>query len=124
MSKTKVKAKQTKPKQPKVGDRVGAISHEDNDNVFFYGYGFYRGVETPPRDVKFMGQSITTPNPKIELENGKVVWGCECWWGTEKQINTHLAKMSKTKTIILVDVEQNRKDVEEARNLADIEEEI
>ncbi len=23
-------------------------------------------------------------NPKIKLDSGQVVWGCECWWGPEE----------------------------------------
>jgi hypothetical protein len=97
----------------KVGDRVGAISHHDDQNIYFFGYGVYQGEEVPPPEVKFMGVPMTHKNPKIVLDNGKAVWGCECWWGPEENINKQL-EMSK-KTIVLVDIEKARKDVEEAR---------
>lgn len=34
-------------------------------------------------------------NPKIELDNGDVVWGYQCWWGPEEQ----WAKVAQGRTI-------------------------
>jgi hypothetical protein len=25
-------------------------------------------------------------NPRIKLDSGDVVWGCQCWWGPEEEI--------------------------------------
>ena len=60
-----------------VGFRVIAISHADEKNVFIFGAGVYKGRETSP---------IGFPNPKIELDNGDVVWGYQCWWGREDKV--------------------------------------
>jgi len=30
------------------------------------------------------------PSPKIRLDNGSVVWGCECWWGPETPVRHRL----------------------------------
>lgn len=30
-------------------------------------------------------------NPKIVLDNGDVVWGCECWWGPEERYEQMVA---------------------------------
>ena len=108
----------------KIGERVGAISHADDDNVYFFGYGTYQGEEVPPPEVKFMGMTMRNANPKIVLDNGKVVWGCECWWGPEERINRQLefGDDNKKKTIVLVDIEKARLDVEEARVLEECEE--
>lgn len=61
-----------------IGSRVGAIRDANKDVVNFFGYGVYDGsVEHP--DMGF-------PNPRITLDDGDVVWGCECWWGPEDKI--------------------------------------
>lgn len=62
------------------GARVGAISHTTpDDKVHFYGWGVYVGDETG-------GPMGAFPNPKIQLDDGGVVWGCECWWGAEERV--------------------------------------
>lgn len=73
----------------KIGARVGTICDADKDTVNFFGYGTYVGDEVPPKGVCFFGidlNSIGHKNPKIVLDNGDVVWGCQCWWGPEEQI--------------------------------------
>ncbi len=71
----------------KVGDRVGAILGSKGDDVQFLGYGTYEGREVPPKTGKNSLTCILNEagmeNPKIKLDNGDIVWGCECWWGTE-----------------------------------------
>lgn len=29
-------------------------------------------------------------NPKIVLDDGAVVWGCECWWGPSHEVQKRL----------------------------------
>lgn len=66
------------------GTRVGAIRNIGlNLKAYFFGWGVYQGNEPCPR----LGGH---PNPKIQLDNGKVVWGCECWWGPEERIKREL----------------------------------
>lgn len=67
----------------KKGDRVIAISHSEDDKLFIFGAGVYVGDEIPPE--------LGIPNPKIELDNGQVVFGYECWWGSEKEIKKKYA---------------------------------
>lgn len=67
-----------------VGTRVGAIRNANEETVYLYGYGTYVGDEIPPVEKRLFGLEI--PNPKIVLDNGSVVWGRECWWGSEEQI--------------------------------------
>ena len=71
------------------GDRIGAfVSMSNTENtVQFLGWGTYEGEEVPPGledDVflKSMG------NPKLKLDDGRVVWGYQCWWGPEEKIKT------------------------------------
>ena len=72
-----------------VGDRVGAICSADSETVKFFGYGTYQGDHIPPDDVMgpFGHMALYgAKNPKIQLDDGSVAWGCECWWGSEDQI--------------------------------------
>lgn len=45
-------------------------------------------------------------SPRITLDNGKVVWGSECWWGAEKSVRAHL----RGKAFVLVDIDVARGD--------------
>ena len=29
-------------------------------------------------------------NPRITLDDGRVVWGCQCWWGPEEAIRKRI----------------------------------
>lgn len=62
----------------KQGDRVGAIHSANSEEVMFYGYGVYEGVTILP--------NFPMPNPTIKLDNGKTVYGYECWWGPEEKV--------------------------------------
>lgn len=44
----------------------------------------YTKLETgrPVRDRAWQHAASTGLNPKIALDSGGHVWGCECWWGT------------------------------------------
>lgn len=69
----------------KVGSRVGAILKADEDGVHLLGYGTYQGPQPIPEGVPG-GMCIPgIPNPKILLDSGKTVWGCQCWWSSEEE---------------------------------------
>jgi hypothetical protein len=92
----------------KKGDRVGAISHSKEGIVYFFGYGTYEGDEVPPPGIRFMGVELSglkQENPKIQLDSGKVVWGCECWWGPEEKVRKAL---EGAKEVVEVDIEVAR----------------
>ena len=57
-----------------IGSRVFAVRNADNETVYMFGRGVYEGR-------KEGGPMGGFPNPKILLDDGNVVWGCECWWG-------------------------------------------
>lgn len=91
------------------GIRVIAISHEDDDALYIFGYGVYEGnfmlpsidleaairfsmadyaearaedpsiPEITPEDFRQMVVQHMS-NPRIKLDSGKTVWGYECWW--------------------------------------------
>jgi len=80
---------------PKIGDRVGAIlcTNDEEGVLELLGFGTYEGEEFPETAVGFMAELVIEAghkNPKIKLDNGDVVWGCECWWGSEEKIRRSL----------------------------------
>lgn len=97
----------------KIGDRVGAVlSASDSEKLIqFLGYGVYEGSEVPVSAAGWMSRGLIDagiPNPKIRLDNGDVVWGCECWWGAEKEVAAWLEKFKDWK-IETVRIEEIRK---------------
>lgn len=78
------------------GSRVGAIRDANSEIVNLFGYGVYSGEEIPPdnimspfglyKELKERLKEKTPTNPKIVLDSGEIVWGCECWWGPEEKI--------------------------------------
>lgn len=72
----------------KEGDRIGAMQKATDDEVYLFGYGTY-SEEIPPADPKGQRGMVDfthhagVTNPKLTLDDGTVVWGCECWWGLE-----------------------------------------
>ena len=82
----------------KIGDRVGAVLRTTPTEVYLIGYGTFMGHEVPPTG---MLHDHKIPNPKIQLDNGKVVWGYQCWWGPAK----HVAEMVGKRIIKRVDAD-------------------
>jgi hypothetical protein len=85
-----------------IGSRVGAMGHADQDNVYMFGYGVYEGDHTPPKEIG--GFNIGVPNPRIKLDSGKTVYGCECWWGSEAAVKKQIGD----RTVIDVDIDEAR----------------
>ena len=57
--------------------------------VAFLGCGVYEGDFVPTEAVGYLADKARLHekrNPRIRLDNGKVVYGCECWWGYEERI--------------------------------------
>ena len=91
----------------KQGERVYAVLSATATEVSFLGFGVYVGDEVPPvpmgmiravfrattwaefdrivaEDTDCVSNPAVRPsNPKIILDDGEVVWWCECWWGPE-----------------------------------------
>jgi len=95
----------------KIGDRVGAICGSKDGVVDFFGYGVYQGdSEIPFTAGGLLGEisrEVKIGNPKILLDSGKVVWGCECWWASEESIKKQLEQAKEVK---IVDIEDYRKE--------------
>lgn len=74
----------------KVGDRAGAILSTNDTEVRLLGYGVYDGYVMHPEHG--------FENPRITLDDGRHVWGMECWWGPEEKIK----QMIGTRTVVNV----------------------
>lgn len=73
----------------KPGDRVGAIASSDETGTRLFGYGTYEGDFVPDEAVGFLADVLRKsrcPNPRIRLDSGKAVYGCECWWASEEKV--------------------------------------
>lgn len=77
----------------KIGSRVGAVQSADEKEVRFYGYGVYEGDFVLPENCGGLnfGLNFGIPNPRIKLDNGDYVYGCECWWGSEEKVKEMIA---------------------------------
>lgn len=87
--------------------RVVAIMSATEDKVFSFGEGEYVGDEVPPSDgagVLGILSQMNVPNPKIVLDSGKVVWGCECWWGTPER----MVDIFEGREVVVVDIDTER----------------
>ncbi len=91
----------------KIGDRVGAILETTSDTVKLIGYGTYVGDEIPHAKVAGMGEILREmehTNPKIQLDSGQDVFGCECWWGAEATVRAVIGD----RLIVVVDIDNIR----------------
>lgn len=59
----------------KIGDRIGAVLSANKETVNLLGYGIYAEDEIPPNGILHI---IGAKNPKLQLDNGKMVWGYQC----------------------------------------------
>jgi hypothetical protein len=88
----------------KAGTRVTALLDAKDGVVRSFGDGVYAGdFKLPPEAVGFnYGQE----NPRIDLDDGKTVWGCECWWGPVEYVRKEIPEDWKWET---VDIDEYRK---------------
>jgi hypothetical protein len=90
------------------GERVGAILGSNKDgSIDFFGYGVYEGDFIPLEAVGFVADIIREmkhTNPRIRIDNGQIVYGSECWWGSEDKV----MKMLEGKVVNKVSIETVR----------------
>lgn len=89
----------------KVGDRIGAVisASAETKSVEFAGYGVYIGDEIPPEGIQFMGldlHEMKRENPRLDLDNGQVIWGCQCWWGDLDTVAKQLEQYTQAGYVI------------------------
>jgi hypothetical protein len=97
-------------------ERVGAIHAQDGETVHFFGYGVLEGDMRPgdddaPLPGGLLGALVVETwrtNPRIRLDSGQYVWGCECWWGPEARVKKLLAAAEK---VVDVDIDELRKKI-------------
>lgn len=80
------------------GSRVGAILSSKGKDLSFLGYGVYEGdfVPTESSDLLDDLKQNNILNPRIKLDNGDIIYGCECWWGDEEQVKKRLSQYKVT----------------------------
>lgn len=94
----------------KPGDRAGAAISMADGVVKLLGFGVYEGDFIP--DEKATGamaevlRNQGVGNPKIRLDNNDIVWGCECWWGSEEKLK---ALIKGAKEVETIDIHEYRK---------------
>lgn len=84
--------------QTPAGSRVLVLRNADGEKkrAYVYGEGTYIGNRRPPDGTRtpFGLIDATIPpgyvNPCIVLDDGRVVWGCQSWWGPPEQIRKRL----------------------------------
>jgi hypothetical protein len=102
----------TRRNKVKVGDRVGCFLSVVRPKALLLGYGTYVGEEVPPNEGLgsltgyLSGQRLA--NPKIVLDSGDVVWGCECWWGPEEEIMAECATLDQVVEISVEDARHGK----------------
>ena len=96
-----------------IGSRVGAIQAMSGGRIHFYGYGLFEGNYEVPCDVigitqeqyaafiadlKSDGiapQDYVMKNPRITLDDGRTVWGSQCWWAPEDEVRRLISAASE-----------------------------
>ena len=90
----------------KAGARVGAIKSVKDGVAYFFGYGTYEGDEIPVEGTYFMGvdmNKVGHKSPKIILDVGDVVYGCECWWGSKEGVESRLKDCKRIEYVTVRD---------------------
>ena len=67
-----------------IGSKVIALLRAKDGVVESFGEGVYAGDFPLPDEAG--GLNFGQENPRIDLDNGKTVWGCECWWGPAETV--------------------------------------
>lgn len=93
--------------------RVLAVSHADPDGpVYIFGEGVYEGDFIPEEAEGMFAEILKAAgreNPRIRLDSGKVVYGCECWWGSVDDAKKKMG-IDQGREVIMVDIDEARKE--------------
>lgn len=94
------------------GDRIGAILGKKDGVIELLGYGTFTGHAVPVEAVGAFAEMLKEwerKNPRLQLDNGKIVYGCECWWGSEAAIMSELVRQQEIGFIVVeVDIDEVR----------------
>ena len=81
------------------GERVGAFYALGRTRAVLFGYGLYEGEFTPPEDIMAAAGPVALLGitlPRLKLDDGTVIWGCECWWGPEAEVKGMLSTVRQS----------------------------
>lgn len=90
----------------KPGERIGAVLLAKDNVCNLLGFGVYAGDHVPPKDVDEIGNELEVPSPRLDLDDGSVVWGFQCWWARERSVKHYLVKYDK---VLLVGLDGKEK---------------
>lgn len=93
-----------------VGTRVGAFESSHDGAMREFGLGTYEGDVQVPEELGYGGIVV----PKIKLDNGDIIYGCECYWGPEESFLEYRAKLDP-QNITLVTIAEYRQEAEQVR---------
>jgi hypothetical protein len=72
------------------GDRIGVLHSACGETVMLYGFGVYEGDGIPSPEVFIPGIGpaceLGMKVPKLRLDDGTIIWGCECRWTDEETV--------------------------------------
>ena len=91
-----------------IGSRVIALLEANGGVVRSFGEGVYAGDFPLPPEAG--GFNFGQENPRIDLDNGKTVWGCESWWGSADSLRARFPADWKWE---LVDIDEHRQSQKE-----------
>jgi len=104
----------------KQGERVGAILGSKPGGIIeTFGEGVYEGdfvfgdggPDDPVGSICEMVLGVPLEqrpkNPRIKLDRGGVVWGCECWWGP---VDGYRKQIEAARKVVYVDINKVRED--------------
>lgn len=105
-----------------VGGRIGAVLKMDAETVHLLGYGIYEGDHEPPfgplgfskaehdkvvTEMKADGRlpaDYVWVNPRLLLDDGRIVWGAQCWWGGEEAVRRQIGE----RTVVHAEIHANQ----------------
>lgn len=83
------------------GQKVIAMESFKNGHLRLFG----EGVKTDRVPDIEAFKNIKLKNPCIKLDNGKHVWGFECWWGEKEAFEKKYGEHIKTTEIVEIENE-------------------
>lgn len=77
----------------KPGERVGVLIRVSSEEkiAIHMGFGIYEGYHVPEKNQGLdLFHDNNIRNPRIKLDTGEIVWGCQVWWGSEEKVKDNM----------------------------------
>ena len=98
----------------KTNNRVYVVYSLDDDVVESFGLGTYLCQAVPDETAMGLMADFCRQQkrevPKIQLDSGEIIWGCECYFDSEE----FMKKVIHGKEIKMVNIEELRNDYQRA----------